>query len=246
MNVVNWSAVKSVLDTAAAYVVPTASIVVTYIVGRIQAAHTDRQTARRDVYQRLYQPFIKLLYKSRIWDNGFSRLSASERQEFADLVLNNIVYMSVNSLDWADIFYEHHLELESDLFGNVAVHMDESFDSLVEELMDCAGDLEEKLKIPNVSYMVKEKYKASIQQRDTLKKVETRILELMLDPQYRDDSAAVLRQIRDELSASVIGDLPFKMVEKYFRDKDLTSSADSSSGDPADDGGDVKDDCKQQ
>ena len=94
--------------------------------------------------------------------------------------------------------------------------------------------------------MVKEKYKASIQQRDTLKKVETRILELMLDPQYRDDSAAVLRQIRDEFSTSVLGDLPFKMVEKYFHNQDLTSSADSSSGDPTDDGGDVKDECKQQ
>ncbi len=117
------------------------SIFISYVIGRIEANHSSKIEAVQRMYKSWHMPLIGLLYESSIWNDGFSGVSSEYRERFYHLIAENLQFMDIDTLEWADVFlssYQYVYGDRSKLSDGTKLpvpltptRLDETFDDLI-------------------------------------------------------------------------------------------------------------------
>lgn len=147
--------ILTVIKESAQYLIPFATIVLTYIIGRIQSIHDDKQNAYREAYEEFYLPFISLLYESQIWESGFAKLPRETREKLFRIITSNIKYMNRATLESVDVLFGHYDAIcTKELFDTDSLityaRMDEIFDDITNNVLCQATQLAHKLHQPPI------------------------------------------------------------------------------------------------
>lgn len=98
------------LEAILSYVIPVLSIFLTYILGRVQSASSERHSVEKERYLKLYLPFISMIYKLQLYKTPVYWFECVGRSREFDriysLIINNLQYMDTNSVKLVYVFIE--------------------------------------------------------------------------------------------------------------------------------------------
>nr|DAS18919.1 MAG TPA: hypothetical protein [Caudoviricetes sp.] len=137
------------------YIIPLASVGLSYILGRCESRKSYISAVRRERYDNFYAPFIHKLYTGMMWDVRFSSLSTSARGVFLDLIMHNIKFIDEKTMELIPEFYHamlDNLEQENGTIYHLDndTTLDEIFRQIAIRILSQAKILSKELHLPDI------------------------------------------------------------------------------------------------
>lgn len=142
------------------YVVPLASVFLSYVLGRMQGNKSKKQEQLENEYQQLYAPFFDIFFRYEINKTPFSRMSKRNRKTMVEFLLKNSKFMDESIIVFMPEivrgYYEISLEPSANSFTDIAIcnHHDSVFSEMVKSLLVQASYKSKKLKLPDIGKAV--------------------------------------------------------------------------------------------
>ena len=139
------------------YIIPVVSVLLSYLLGRLQSRNVERYSAVKNRYETFYVPFISLLYAGRMDIQRFSDLSLKSRSKFFDTVFRNIQYIDEKTQAVLFIFYTAYLNYldaemaENDNLKSAQESLNSAFTKLTDNVLSEASRLSKVLHLPDIS-----------------------------------------------------------------------------------------------
>ncbi len=136
------------------YLIPFATIVLSYVLGRVQEHHSYKKTVLKERYEKFYVPFLSLIYRGMLWNiSDYSAESLESKSIWLDLIFNNIQYIDRHTQELLPEYYETFLNLLEFEDGNqqfVTAPNDynRAFTNVVNSVLSESIKLSRKLRLP--------------------------------------------------------------------------------------------------
>lgn len=153
----------------AAWIVPTVTIISTYVIGRLQASQQQSVAAAKERYEKLYLPFMMVLINGRyFWKDEYTRLYVKNKEKLLPILDKNVSMMGVNMMNSYLDFQRYNFNFEySQKYGKNSSEYVEAefvynagFENLVDVLLKEAEELSKKLKYPDLPGELLHKFSA--------------------------------------------------------------------------------------
>ena len=162
----------SIIERYANYIVPVLTVFASYIVGRLQSRRDKDTAALKEAYEKLYVPFIRLLYTQKLCNLPFSALPTSDQMKIYNLFMDNLQYMDEKALYTMQPFCYEFTFLVAQRSGAIegrkfaAENTDGIFNEAVQQILNRAIVIAKKLHLPPIAKVVLDDYLESKASRE--------------------------------------------------------------------------------
>ena len=137
------------------YLIPIVSVFLSYFCGRLQSSNVQKQSIKKERYEKFYIPFITSLYTGRLDLLRYSHLSLEGRGRFFDLIFQNIQYIDEKTQSFLLDFYTAYLnmmEYESGTPGydDAPAELDAAFAKVAGSILLESAKLSRALRLPQI------------------------------------------------------------------------------------------------
>lgn len=159
------------------YLVPCITVVVSFFLGRVEYLHSTKLKKYEERYRSFYVPYVSLLYKKAIWKHEFCMLVDNDKEEFLNLIMDNLQYLGESSQAIIPDFYQSFPELQewynykSD--DKTGKEVDLIFFTLTNCILSECKHISRILKLPDIGSTVSKKFSQSTYWQGLAKQVST-------------------------------------------------------------------------
>ncbi len=145
------------------YLVPFATIVLTYVLGRLQEHHSFKNSVLKERYEAVYVPFVSAIYRGMIWHyEDYSKMPADLRAVFFDMLFKNIQFIDKKTQALMPQYYTAYLNMLEYEEGNPEfISAPQEYNSMFSGILMCmlseTSKLSNKLHLPPLSKAVESK-----------------------------------------------------------------------------------------
>lgn len=151
------------------YIVPVASIFLSYMLGSLQASVSSKKETCKTRYEEFYAPFISKLYAGALWERNFDDLAMEAKMNFIDTIFQNLKHLDKDTLNLIPQLYINTVKyINNDYDQALSNQLSASFLAVTQSILKQTSKLCKKLKITDIGEPFAKLYDQSTRKHKTM------------------------------------------------------------------------------